>query len=347
MSRRLELRVYQESFAYAKPFRISGHVFTETPLVVVELADGAHVGRGEAAGVYYLNDDPGVMLAAIERIRPAIERGATRAQLQTLLPPGGARNALDCAFWELEAKASRTPVWQLAGVPKPRPLRTTLTLGAEDPEAMAAAAIALTDAKALKLKLTGEAELDLNRVAAVRAARPDCWIGVDANQGYTIKGLDALIAMLLANRVALLEQPLARGRESDLDGVDRPLPFAADESALSLEEVDSLVGRFDVVNIKLDKCGGLTEGLAIAARAKELGLAVMVGNMMGTSLSMAPSFVLGQLCDVVDLDGPTFLSADRTPSVVYRDGDIWCSEKVWGLESSDQVQRVAETASPL
>ncbi len=324
------LNVRRESFAYAKPFRIAGHVFTETVVVVTELSDGTHIGRGEGAGAYYLGDDADTMEAAIESVRSAIEAGATRADLQELLPPNGGRNALDCAFWELEAKATGVPVWELAGLPRPRPLRTTITLGAEAPEAMAASATGLTDARALKLKLTGEAGVDAERVAAVRAARPDCWIGVDANQGYKVDGLPALVAMLLAHDIALLEQPLARGREADLDGFDRRMPIAADESALSLPDTEGLVGRFDGVNIKLDKCGGLTEGLAIAARAKQLGLGVMVGNMMGTSLSMAPSFVLGQLCDIVDLDGPTFLAADRTPGVAYRDGDVHCPNAVWG-----------------
>jgi L-alanine-DL-glutamate epimerase-like enolase superfamily enzyme len=332
---RLSLGVEVERFAYKQPFRIAGHVFTETALVVVSLSDGEHTGRSEAAGAYYLGDDVPAMLAAIDGVRPAVEAGATRGDLQRLLPPGGARNALDCAWWALEARRSGVPVWRLAGVPEPRPLRTTITLGADAPEIMAAAARALTDVKALKLKLTGESSLDAERVAAVRAARPDCWIGVDANQGYAIAGLSALLDMLAANGVALLEQPLVRGREADLDGVERAIPIAADESALSLADTDGLVGRFDVVNIKLDKCGGLTEGLAIAARAKELGLGVMVGNMMGTSLSMAPSFVLGQLCDIVDLDGPTFLAADRSPAVEYRDGDIWCPEAVWGSAAED------------
>ena len=333
LPRPLSLTVRRERFPYAKPFRISGHVFTETILIVVELSDGIHVGRGEGAGVYYLGDDADAMEAAIEGMRSAIEAGASREDLQTLLPPGGGRNALDCAYWELEAKASWTPVWQLAGVGKPRPLRTTITLGADAPAAMAAAATALTSVRALKLKLTGDAALDAERVAAVRAARSDCWIGVDANQGYTVAGLEGLVNMLLVHRVELLEQPLARGAESDLDHFERRLPIAADESALSFADTDSLPGRFDIVNIKLDKCGGLTEGLAIARRAKELGLGVMVGNMMGTSLSMAPSFVLGQLCDIVDLDGPTFLAADRSPSVEYRDGDVWCPESVWGRGS--------------
>ena len=268
----LTLDVATEDFAYAKPFAISGHTFTKTQVVVAALSDGIHVGRGEAAGAYYLQDDSAAMLAAIERVRPAVEQGCTRAELQQLLPPCGARNALDCAFWELESGRSGKPVWQLAGVPAPRPLRTTITLGADDPSAMAASARALVDAKALKLKLTGEAQLDSERVSAVRAARPDCWIGVDANQGYVREDLDELVKTLLKHDVKLLEQPLARGREADLHGIERRMPFAADESALSLADLDGLVGRFDVVNIKLDKCGGLTEGLAIAAKARDARL---------------------------------------------------------------------------
>lgn len=326
----LRLTVRTESFAYKQPFRISGYVFDRTELVVVELSDGEHVGRGEAAGVYYLGDDVPAMLAAIERARLAVEAGATRLALQALLPPGGARNALDCAYWELEARQQGKPVWQLAGVRQPRPLRTTITLGADDPPKMAAAAIALGDVTAIKLKLTGDAAIDAARVSAVREAREDCWIGVDANQGYDAGDVPALARHLVANRISLLEQPVRRGSEAELDGVARPLPFAADESCVSLAEMGRIAGRFDVVNIKLDKCGGLTEGLAIAARAKALGLSVMVGNMMGTSLSMAPSFVLGQLCDIVDLDGPTFLATDRDPAVEYRGGDVWCPENVWG-----------------
>jgi L-alanine-DL-glutamate epimerase-like enolase superfamily enzyme len=167
-------------------------------------------------------------------------------------------------------------------------------------------------------------------VGAVRAARPDAWIGVDANQGYDLDGLAPLLAMLVANAVTLLEQPLPRGREAELAHVKRAIPFAADESVCSLAELERVPGCFDLVNIKLDKCGGLTEALAIARRCKELGLGVMVGNMMGSSLSMAPSLVVGQLCDVVDLDGPTFLTQDRPGGVRYADGAIAGGEAVWG-----------------
>ncbi|MGB3844395.1 MAG: enolase C-terminal domain-like protein, partial [Sphingopyxis sp.] len=227
-------------------------------------------------------------------------------------------------------RRSGVAVHELAGLPAPRPLRTTFTLGADDPEAMAAGAVGYAQARALKLKLTGDLALDIARVDAVRAVRPECWIGVDANQGFAIGELDALVAALVAADVKLLEQPLARGREADLDGYRCPIPIAADESVLTLADVDGLAGRFDVVNIKLDKCGGLTEGLAMAHRARALGLGVMVGNMVSSSLAMAPAFIVGQLCDIVDLDGPIFLAADRTPSIEYRDGDAWCDEAIWG-----------------
>jgi L-alanine-DL-glutamate epimerase-like enolase superfamily enzyme len=167
-------------------------------------------------------------------------------------------------------------------------------------------------------------------VNAVRAARPGVWIGVDANQGYRIGELEPLMAALVKANVSLVEQPLARGNEADLQGFSAPIPIAADESALSLKDLPALVGRFNMINIKLDKCGGLTEGLKMARAARELGLGVMVGNMVGTSLAMAPGFVLGQLCDVVDLDGPIFLKRDRAPSGTYADGKIWCGEEVWG-----------------
>jgi L-alanine-DL-glutamate epimerase-like enolase superfamily enzyme len=326
----LKLRVAVEKLRLSAPFRISGFVFEEQDAVVVTLDDGEHSGRGEASGVYYLGDSAQTMVAAIEAVRSTIEQGVDRASLQKLLPPGGARNAIDCALWELDAHRLGAPVWELAGLPAPRPLVTTFTLGADEPAVMAAGARKYAQAKALKLKLTGDLQADLARVWAVRAVRPDVWMGVDANQGYGIDALDSLIAGLQPANISLLEQPLKRGREADLDGFKSPIPIAADESVLSLKDVPGLVGRFDVVNIKLDKCGGLTEGLAMAHEARRIGLRVMVGNMVGTSLAMAPAFVLGQLCDVVDLDGPIFLAKDRTPSMTYANGSAWSGEQVWG-----------------
>ena len=326
----LRLRVEVEKLRLSAPFRISGFVFEEQDVVVVTLDDGEYRGRGEASGVYYLGDNAQTMVAAIEAARGEIERGIGRIALQQLLPPGGARNAVDCALWELDAQRLGVTVWELAGLPAPKPLITTFTLGADDPEVMAAGARKYAQARALKLKLTGDLPADIERVRAVRAARPDVWMGVDANQGYTIDALDPLLAALLPAKISLLEQPLKRGREADLDGFKSKIPIAADESALSMSDIPGLVGRFEVVNIKLDKCGGLTEGLAMAHEARRLGLRVMVGNMVGTSLAMAPAFVLGQLCDVVDLDGPIFLAKDRTPSMTYTNGSAWSGEQVWG-----------------
>lgn len=324
------VRLRIERFPYHQPFRISGHVFTETAVLLAEIGDGTHVGCGEGAGVYYLGDDADHMLRQATAVVAALEAGAGRLELQQLLPAGGARNALDCAFWDLEAKQAGKPAWQLAGLDEPRPLLSTLTLGADTPERMAEAALKLDPDAPVKVKLTGELDIDSARVRAIREARPEAWIGVDANQGYVRATLERLLPVLVEAGIALLEQPLRRGDEASLDGLERPLPFAADESALTLAETDGLVGRFDVVNIKLDKCGGLTEALAIAHRARALGLDVMVGNMMGTSLAMAPSFLVGQLCDVVDLDGPTFLARDRTPGVHYLAGHIHCPTDVWG-----------------
>lgn len=327
---RLKLNLSVERFAYHQAFRISGHVFTETHVLVAELSDGEHSGRGEGAGVYYLGDNIDHMVDEAQGAKAEIEAGASREEVQHLMSPGGARNAIDCAYWDLEARQQGCPVWKLAGLDTPHALPTALTIGAGEPDAMAEAALALDPDSPVKLKLTGDLELDIARLAAVRAARPAAWIGVDANQGYTIETLPDLLPALAETRIAMLEQPLQRGAENDLEGFKRPLPFVADESAVTLADTASLVGKFDMVNIKLDKCGGLTEGLAIAREARGLGLGVMVGNMMGTSLSMAPSYLLGQLCDVVDLDGPTFLAQDRVPGVVYRDGLIHCPSGVWG-----------------
>lgn len=326
----LELDVSVETLRLAKPFRISGHVFTGSDVVVVTLRDGDLRGRGEGGGVYYLNDDVPHMLYSIGAVRSAIEAGPTREELRSIMPPGGARNAVDCAMWELEAAKAGVPVWKLAGQSEPQPLRTTFTLGADDPDVMAAGAIGYAGAKSIKVKLTGELDLDIARVKAIRAARPDVWLGVDGNQGFVIGQLDRLVETLLEQQVSLLEQPLARGREADLYGYKSAVPIAGDESVLTLDDLPGAVGCFDVVNIKLDKCGGLTEGLLMAAEARRLGLGVMVGNMVGSSLAMAPAFVLGQGCDIVDLDGPTFLAEDRTPSVVYESGAVFAGPEVWG-----------------
>jgi L-alanine-DL-glutamate epimerase-like enolase superfamily enzyme len=318
-----------ERWPYKVPFRITGYEWTESELVYVELARDGAIGRGECAGVYYRNDSAAHCLAEIERVTEAIARGVSREELLTLLPAGGARNAIDCALWDLEAKLQHRPVWQLAGLQPPRALVTTYTIGADAPEAMAQRALAFSDAKALKLKLTG-GQRDADCVRAVRRVRPDVWLAVDANQGFTRDSFGELLPVLQEARVALIEQPFPADRDEDMNGLNSPIPVAADESAQTADDVAKLAGLFDIVNIKLDKCGGLTAALDMASRARELGLGIMVGNMMGTSIAMAPAFLVGQLSRVVDLDGPLLLRGDRTPSIQYTNGAIWCGEEVWG-----------------
>ena len=326
----IALKVASETLRLKTPFRISGYVFETSDVVTVTLKDGDLAGRGEGCGVFYLGDDAAHMLAEIEAARAAIEAGLTREELRQVMPPGGGRNAVDCALWELEAARSRQPTWFLAGQDEPKPLLTTFTIGADAPDVMAQGARDYASARAIKVKLTGDLTLDIARVAAVRVARPDVWLGVDGNQGFKRSELDPLVDALQAHGVMLLEQPLARGREADLGDFNSPIPIAGDESLLSLADLPSAAGRFDVVNIKLDKCGGLTEGLLMVAEARHLGLGVMVGTMVGTSLSTAPAIILGQQCDIVDLDGPTFLAADREPGVDYIDGMVSAAPAVWG-----------------
>ncbi|MEL7688046.1 dipeptide epimerase [Citromicrobium bathyomarinum] len=326
----LKLEARRETLRLAAPFRISGHVFENCDVIVATLSDGMHEGRGEGGGVYYLGDDADHMLAEIEAARGVIEAGIDREALLEAMPAGGGRNAIDCALWELEARRKAVPTWQLAGLAQALPVVTTFTLGADTPEAMAAGAVRYCDAKAIKIKLTGDLDLDIARVRAIREARGDVWLMVDANQGFAVGELDPLVSALVDCRVSLLEQPLARGREGDLEGFESPIPLAADESALTSADVEALAGRFSVFNIKLDKCGGLTEALRIAHLCREHGLQVMVGNMVGSSLAMAPAYILAQLCDYVDLDGPTFLAKDREPSLRYEDGMVSCGQDVWG-----------------
>jgi L-alanine-DL-glutamate epimerase-like enolase superfamily enzyme len=318
-----------EQWALAEPFRIAGCAFETLDVLVVTLGKDGHVGQGEAAGVYYKNDRPAIMAKQIEALRPTIEGGITRDSLQGLFPPGGARNALDCALWDLDAKVDGRAVWQLAGIRKPQPLLTTFTCGADEPEKMAAKARGYVGARALKLKLTGEAP-DADRVRAVREARRDVWLGIDGNQGFRRASLEALMPVLIEMGVALIEQPFPVGQEALLDGFQSPIPIAADESMQSVSDIHQLVGRFNVLNIKLDKCGGFTEGLAATQAAQAVGLDTMVGNMLGTSLAMAPAFLVGQLCSLADLDGPILLGADRPMAAQYHDGFIMCPGAVWG-----------------
>jgi L-alanine-DL-glutamate epimerase-like enolase superfamily enzyme len=324
---RLSIRV--DDWPLNEPFIITGHRFEVSSIIMVTITDGVHAGRGEASGVYYRGETPDRLISMIEEVRLRIEAGITRDELQGILPPGGARNALDCALWDLEAARSGEPVWSLAGLPGSHPLLTTWTIGAASPERMAARAREYQAIRALKLKLLGDGA-DGERVRAVRRERPDVWIGVDANQGFTPDTLDAVWPTLLECGVKLIEQPFPIGKDAWLSTRERTIPFAADESLQSLADLDRVGELYDVINIKLDKCGGLTEAFAVARQARDMGLKVMVGNMTGTSLGMAPALVLGQLCEVVDLDGPIFLSRDYVPGVHYADGRIGIRQSFWG-----------------
>jgi len=329
-SGRLRLRASLKSWPIKAPFHITGYTFTAFDALILELTDEqGRVGCAEGQGVYYHEDTPVTMLARIEALRERIEAGLTRGELQQLLPAGGARNVLDCALWDLEAKRAGKPVWELAGLHAPKPLLTTYTVGAEAPEVMARRASEFATARAIKLKLTDDDD-NAERVLAVRKARPDVWLMVDANQGFTRESFARLLPTFVEARVDVVEQPFPVGNEAWLDGLERPIRLAADESVQDRGDLARMVGRVDVINIKLDKCGGLTEALAVADEAGRLGFKLMVGNMGGSSLAMAPSFVVGQLCDVVDLDGPVNLLADYEPPVVYEAGTIWCPDNLWG-----------------
>ena len=325
----MNLSLRLERWPTARPYRFGKYSWTEVEQCVVTLRDQQLVAHGEAAGVYYKNDVPAIMLAQIEAIRGRVEAGINRDELSRLLPAGGARNALDCALWDLESQRSGQPVWQHAGVPAPRPLLCSFTIGADTPDAMAEEARAFPAVRAIKLKLIGKS-IDAERVRAVRSVCPQVWLGVDFNQTLNRPALERLLPVLIGCGVALIEQPLPAGREAELDGLNSPIPLAADESVSVAADLPALSGRFDVINIKLDKCGGLTEALRMADEARRLGLKIMVGNMLGTSRAMAPAFVLGQLCDVVDLDGPLLLARDVTPGVSYENGQVWCPGAVWG-----------------
>ena len=324
------LKVEKAAIQFAEPFRIAGYVFEAMPSIVARIAEGDFVGEGEAAGVYYLGDDQQRMIETIEGVRSEIEAGMPREELQERLPPCGARNALDCALWALEAKLGGSPVWQLAGVPEPKPLVTTFTLPADDPSMLATKIDRLSSARSIKLKLDGNVDADRERIRVVRSARPDAWIGVDANQGFIAADLDLLGEAARDYRVSLIEQPLKRGDENGLDGWRPGVPVAADESILDLAELHERAHFFDVINIKLDKCGGLTEALQMSRAARMLKKQVMVGNMGGSTLAMAPGFVLGQLCDLIDLDGPFGLADDPLASHIYSDGRIFVPERIWG-----------------
>ncbi|NQV85797.1 MAG: dipeptide epimerase, partial [Woeseiaceae bacterium] len=270
-----EISIRQESWPSIIPFRISNHVWNDFPCVVCEIRQDGITGRGEALGVYYHDETLESMTAQIEQITAALSEGADRKQLLGLLPPGGARFAVDSALWDLEAQISGRTAWESAGV-QPNPVETVFTIGLEDtPEQMAAKASAAADISLFKVKLNNDRPVE--RIAAICEARPDAQLVVDANQGWNMDELRRFDPALHELGVQMIEQPLPRGRDEELEGYESKVPLCADESCLHLGELDDVVRRYQMLNIKLDKCGGLTHGLQLAAAARDQGMALMVG----------------------------------------------------------------------
>ncbi len=325
-----KLTVRSEQWPLHEPFVISRMVQEQGEVVVVEIAQDGVIGRGECEDADIFFSEEVNIVPDIKAARQQIEAGIDRAELQKLMPAGPARNAIDCALWDLEAKLTGTPIYRLAGLDAPlKPVTTVFTISLGTPEKMAADARANNYRPVLKLKLGLEG--DVERVAAVRKAAPDARISVDANTGWSEAQLTEYLPELANLGVELVEQPFMPGEDAMLENFKSPIPIAADESCIDRTSLPSLVGKYAYVNIKLDKTGGLTEALAFASEAKALGFGIMVGCNVGTSLAMAPGMIVAQLADFVDLDGPLLLSKDRTPGLHY-DGSLIkpMGPELWG-----------------
>lgn len=317
MSRRLSVAV--ERFPIAGRFTIARGSRTEAVVVTATLAEGDAIGRGECVPYPRYGESVDSVAAAIEAARPALEAGLDRAGLAGLMPPGAARNALDCALWDLEAKLAGVPAYVAAGLDRWRPVTTAYTISLDRPDAMARAAAAAADRPILKIKL-GAPEGDGDRIRAVREAVPEATLIADANEGWMGDTLAAHLEACARAGFALVEQPLPAADDEALRGLSSPVPLCADESVHDRGTLGRLVGLYDAVNVKLDKTGGLTEALALAAAAAEHGLGLMVGCMVGTSLAMAPALIPAQRARFVDLDGPLLLGRDRENGLTYEHG---------------------------
>jgi L-alanine-DL-glutamate epimerase-like enolase superfamily enzyme len=312
------LHAQHDRFALSRPFRISRGVKTAADVITVTVTEGETAGRGEGVPYPRYGESVEAALAAVEEARPAVEAGAGREALQSLLPPGAARNAVDCALWDLEARLSGVDVASRLGV-SPGRLVSAITLGIDTPEAMAETAARHAGAPLLKVKV--DADDPAARIRAVRAAAPRAALIVDPNESWDQALLEAMQAVLLEAAVALIEQPVAAGSDSWLEGFRPAVPICADEAVHVAADLDGLARRYQAVNVKLDKTGGLTAALALAAAARERGLALMTGCMVSSSLSIAPAFHIAALSDFVDLDGPLWLREDR-PGGVRDEGGV-------------------------
>ncbi len=310
------LVVERESWPIDGSFTISRGTKTSAHVVTAHITDNGFTGRGECVPYARYGETLDSVVEQIELQRAFIENDADKEHLQSLLPAGAARNALDCALWDLAAKQAGKRVWELADIAAPASTVTAYTLSLDTPDNMHAAAIRHSGRPLLKLKLAGAG--DIERVTAVREGAPDSRIIVDANEGWTIKDYDVMVPKFLQLGVSLIEQPLPVSDDAALASVDRPIKLCADESCHDTATLDGLRGRYDVVNIKLDKTGGLTEGLALQKAALELDFEIMVGCMVATSLAMAPATLLTTNAIIVDLDGPLLLGKDRPHALDFK-----------------------------
>ncbi|MER8765071.1 MULTISPECIES: N-acetyl-D-Glu racemase DgcA [unclassified Mesorhizobium] len=323
------ISVEAERFPIAGTFTISRGSKTEAEVISCAITENGRTGRGECVPYKRYGETMEGVRDAIEAMRSEIAHGISRIALLDAMPAGAARNAIDCALWDLEAKISGTPVAHTIRTVPLRPLETAYTLSLAEPEAMAAQARANAQRPLLKVKIGGDN--DIARIRAVTAAAPDSRIILDANEGWNNDNIVANLAFAAEHGIALIEQPLPAGHDSILRHIAHPVPICADESVHEAKDLEALVGLYDAVNIKLDKSGGLTAALVLRDRARELALGVMVGCMVGTSLAMAPAVLLAQDADFVDLDGPLLLARDRVPGLVYQGSLVSPPERaLWG-----------------
>jgi L-alanine-DL-glutamate epimerase-like enolase superfamily enzyme len=324
------LKLAAETWPIAGGFTISRGTKTHAETVLAAIESSGMTGRGECVPYARYGETVSGVLDQIEQLRGAIESGCTRQDLAGLLPAGAARNALDCALWDLEAKSSGRPVWQIAGLPQPSPVITAFTISLASPEHMARAAREARIYPLLKLKLGGGGQ-DRERIAAVRKAAPDARLIVDANEAWRHDELADLLGSCAEAGVEAVEQPLPAGNDGALADLPRPVPVCADESIHDRAGFGDLAGKYDMINIKLDKTGGLTEALACARAARAIGLSVMAGCMVATSLAMAPALSLARIADLADLDGPLLLARDRRPGLKINHGIIQpAPQALWG-----------------
>lgn len=325
------LTVKRENWPIHGVFRISRGARTEAEVVTVTITEGAVSGWGECVPYARYGETLDSVVSQIEGVAPAIAEGLDRSGLLNALPAGAARNAVDCALWDLEAKTSGLPVWKLAGLASPPgPVTTAYTLGVDSPEAMSKAAADNAERPLLKLKMTGDGA-DLERVTRIHENAPSARLIVDANEAWDVITYQAIVPRLAELGVEMIEQPLPAAGDNDLIGLDRPLSLCADESCHDSATLDALEGKYDRINIKLDKTGGLTEALALKAEAERRGFGIMVGCMIGTSLAMAPGILVAQGARVVDLDAPLLLVEDRSPGLTYRGSVVEpASPDLWG-----------------